>query len=75
MMPDFFLFSRSCFFGVLDISEQISLQKLRFASYFIRTVQSSRQLTKNAAINTRSISGIIWQHLLRDATLSVFADC
>jgi hypothetical protein len=55
-MPDFFICTlglvATCFFGVLDISEQISLQKLRFASYFIRTVQSSQQLTKNAAINT-----------------------
>ena len=40
-MPDFFIFTLCCFFGVLDISEQISLQKLRFASYFIRSMQSS----------------------------------
>jgi hypothetical protein len=65
------IFSLCCFFGVLPVSEQISLLKLRFASYFIHTVQSSQQLAKNAAINTRSISGTIWQHLLRDATLAL----
>jgi hypothetical protein len=44
----FFYLHACCFFGVLVVSERISLQKLRFASYFIHTAISSQQLSKNA---------------------------
>jgi hypothetical protein len=42
-----------CCFGVLVVSEQISRQKLRFASYFIHTAVSSQQLSKNAKKNAK----------------------